>query len=39
MEFDGECSKENHPESSGFFSRVKEFFDGFGGARRPVLAR
>jgi molecular chaperone DnaJ len=31
MEFDGECSKENHPESSGFFSRVKEFFDGFGG--------
>ncbi|HEV2605959.1 MAG TPA: molecular chaperone DnaJ [Microvirga sp.] len=32
MEFDGECSKENHPESSGFFSRVKEFFDGFGGA-------
>jgi molecular chaperone DnaJ len=31
MEFDGECSKENHPESSGFFSRVKEFFDGLGG--------
>ncbi|HEX2552482.1 MAG TPA: molecular chaperone DnaJ [Microvirga sp.] len=32
MEFDAECSKENHPESTGFFSRVKEFFDGLGGA-------
>jgi molecular chaperone DnaJ len=32
MEFDAECSKETHPESSGFFSRVREFFDGFGGA-------
>jgi len=32
MEFDAECSKENHPESSGFFSRVREFFDGLGGA-------
>jgi molecular chaperone DnaJ len=32
MEFDAECSKENHPESAGFFSRVKEFFDGLGGA-------
>jgi len=32
MEFDGECSKENHPESSGFFSRVREFFDGLSGS-------
>ncbi|HEY8381385.1 MAG TPA: molecular chaperone DnaJ [Microvirga sp.] len=32
MEFDGECSKDTHPESSGFFSRVREFFDGLGGA-------
>jgi molecular chaperone DnaJ len=31
MEFDGACSKENHPESAGFFSRVREFFDGLGG--------
>jgi molecular chaperone DnaJ len=31
MEFEGECSKETHPESSGFFSRVREFFDGLGG--------
>ena len=33
MEFDTECSKETHPESSGFFSRMKEFFDGFGVSR------
>ncbi len=32
MEFDGECSKENHPESAGFFSRVREFFDGLSGS-------
>ena len=32
MEFDQECSKETHPESSGFFSRVREFFDGLGGS-------
>jgi molecular chaperone DnaJ len=31
MEFDQECSKDTHPESSGFFSRVREFFDGIGG--------
>ncbi|MGO4572519.1 molecular chaperone DnaJ [Microvirga sp. 2TAF3] len=31
-EFDQECSKENHPESSGFFSRVREFFDGLSGS-------
>lgn len=29
-EFDRESSEENHPESSGFFTRVKEFFDPFG---------
>ena len=27
-EFDEECSKENHPESSGFFSRFREFLMG-----------
>jgi molecular chaperone DnaJ len=32
LEFEGECSKETHPESSGFFSRVREFFDGLGGS-------
>jgi molecular chaperone DnaJ len=31
-EFDKECSKENHPESSGFFSRFREFLDGLGGS-------
>src|ERR671921_451624 len=31
-EFDQECSKENHPESSGFFSRFREFIDGLGGS-------
>jgi molecular chaperone DnaJ len=24
-------SKENHPESSGFFAKVKDFFDNLGG--------
>ncbi len=32
LEFERECSKETHPESSGFFSRVREFFDGLGGS-------
>ncbi len=32
MEFDQECSKDTHPESSGFFSKVREFFDGLGGS-------
>ncbi|MCB8821858.1 molecular chaperone DnaJ [Microvirga rosea] len=32
MEFEQECSKENHPESTGFFSRVREFFDGLSGS-------
>lgn len=27
-EFDRECSTETHPESNGFFSKVKEFFQG-----------
>ncbi len=30
-EFEQESSKETHPESAGFFSRVKDFFDGFSG--------
>ena len=28
MEFDQSASPENHPESSGFFSKVREFFGG-----------
>jgi molecular chaperone DnaJ len=32
QEFDKLSSKENNPESAGFFSRVKEFFGGAGGA-------
>jgi molecular chaperone DnaJ len=31
QEFEQQSSKETHPESAGFFSRVKEFFDGFSG--------
>ncbi|MDJ1158914.1 molecular chaperone DnaJ [Chelatococcus sp. SYSU_G07232] len=31
MEFELECSKETHPESAGFFTRVKDFFEGLGG--------
>ncbi len=30
QEFDRESSKDTHPESTGFFARVKEFFDGLG---------
>lgn len=30
QEFDRESSGETHPESAGFFGRVKEFFDGLG---------
>lgn len=33
MEFNRESSKETHPECSGFFSRMKEFFEGFGATR------
>ena len=29
-EFEKLSSKENSPQSSGFFSRMKEFFDGLG---------
>ena len=29
-EFEKMSSKETHPESSGFFTKVKEFFDGLG---------
>jgi molecular chaperone DnaJ len=29
-EFEKASSKETHPESAGFFSRMKEFFDGLG---------
>ena len=30
QEFEKNSSKETHPESTGFFSRVKDFFDGLG---------
>lgn len=33
MEFNEESSKETNPECSGFFSKMKEFFDGFGVTR------
>jgi molecular chaperone DnaJ len=32
LEFDQESSRDTHPESAGFFSRVKEFFEGLGGS-------
>jgi molecular chaperone DnaJ len=32
-EFDRLSSTDTHPESSGFFGKVKEFIDGFGGGR------
>jgi molecular chaperone DnaJ len=32
-EFEHLSSPETHPESAGFFSRVKEFLDGLGGSR------
>lgn len=31
-EFDAESSNKTHPEASGFFSKMKEFFDNIGGA-------
>lgn len=34
QEFDQSASDENHPESAGFFSKVKDFFDGLGGTAR-----
>ncbi|HVY58293.1 MAG TPA: molecular chaperone DnaJ [Xanthobacteraceae bacterium] len=30
MEFESLSSKDTHPESAGFFGKVKEFFDGLG---------
>ena len=30
-EFDRLSSSETHPESAGFFGKVKDFLDGFGG--------
>jgi molecular chaperone DnaJ len=33
-EFDRESSKDTSPESSGFFARVRDFFDGIGGTGR-----
>jgi molecular chaperone DnaJ len=30
QEFDKQSSQATHPESAGFFTRVKEFFDGLG---------
>ena len=33
-EFDRESSGDTHPESSGFFARVRDFFDGIGGSTR-----
>jgi len=35
-EFEQESSKETHPESTGFFAKVKDFFDGIGG--RPTAS-
>lgn len=34
QEFERESSKDTHPESTGFFSRVREFFDGLAGSGR-----
>ena len=34
MEFDRESSKDTSPESSGFFARMRDFFDGIGGTGR-----
>jgi molecular chaperone DnaJ len=34
LEFERESSGETHPESAGFFTRVREFFDGIGGSPR-----
>ena len=33
-EFEKESSGETHPESSGFFARMRDFFDGIGGSSR-----
>ena len=33
-EFERESSRETHPESAGFLSRMREFFDGLSGSNR-----
>jgi molecular chaperone DnaJ len=35
-EFDRQSSGETHPESAGFFTKVKEFLDGFGNHPDPA---
>jgi molecular chaperone DnaJ len=35
-EFDRQSSGDNHPESAGFFAKVKEFLDGFGNHPDPA---
>lgn len=34
-EFERESSGDTQPESSGFFAKVRDFFDGIGGSSRP----
>jgi molecular chaperone DnaJ len=34
QEFERESSRETHPESAGFLSRMREFFDGLSGSNR-----
>ncbi|TDR94616.1 molecular chaperone DnaJ [Enterovirga rhinocerotis] len=34
LEFEKESSKDTSPESAGFFARMKDFFEGIGGASR-----
>ncbi len=34
LEFERESSGDTHPESSGFFARLRDFFDGIGGSSR-----
>src|SRR5271168_1103782 len=36
LEFDRLSSSETHPESSGFFGKVKDFLDGLGGRADPA---
>jgi len=35
IEFEKQSSQETHPESAGFFAKVKEFFDGLGTRPNP----
>src|ERR1700739_4738528 len=35
-EFERQSSRETHPESAGFFAKVKEFLDGFGNHPEPT---